>query len=150
MEFCVTIEVGSLISNRQYTNGSIDLKLPSLFASWLFWTFHNKSHNMKALVILNPFMITIFPTFLLIWKKMKCLCVALCSIFSRKKLSPDYICKSRDHDYRWTDLVMAWLPEDKRKCEHKVVRFVFVYILLGTCQWVHIALAMHRPDILLV
>ncbi len=29
------------------------LKLPSLFAAWLFWTFHTKSHNMKALVILS-------------------------------------------------------------------------------------------------
>ncbi len=29
------------------------LKLPSLFAAWFIWTFHNKSHNMKALVILS-------------------------------------------------------------------------------------------------
>ncbi len=28
-------------------------KLPSLFDAWLFWTIHNKSHNMKALVILS-------------------------------------------------------------------------------------------------
>ncbi len=27
------------------------LKLPSLFAAWLFWTFHTKPHNMIALVI---------------------------------------------------------------------------------------------------
>ncbi len=27
------------------------LKPPSLFAAWLFWTFHTNSHNMKALVI---------------------------------------------------------------------------------------------------
>ncbi len=27
------------------------LKLPSMFAAWVFWTFHTKSHNMKALVI---------------------------------------------------------------------------------------------------
>ncbi len=33
--------------------GLLHLKLPSLFAAWLFWTFHNKSHNMKAFVILN-------------------------------------------------------------------------------------------------
>ncbi len=31
----------------------LTLKLPSLFASWRFWTFHIKSHNMKALVILS-------------------------------------------------------------------------------------------------
>ncbi len=30
-----------------------ELLLPSLFDAWLFWTFHDKSHNMKALVILN-------------------------------------------------------------------------------------------------
>ncbi len=29
------------------------LKLLSLFAAWLFWIFHTKSHNMKALVILS-------------------------------------------------------------------------------------------------
>ncbi len=29
------------------------LKLPSLFAAWPFWTFHNKSHNIKALIILH-------------------------------------------------------------------------------------------------
>ncbi len=29
------------------------LKLPSMFAIWRFWTFHNKSHNMKALIILS-------------------------------------------------------------------------------------------------
>ncbi len=29
------------------------LKLPSLFAEWLVWTFHTKSHNMKAWVILS-------------------------------------------------------------------------------------------------
>ncbi len=29
------------------------LKLPSLFATWLFLTFHNKLHIMKALVILH-------------------------------------------------------------------------------------------------
>ncbi len=29
------------------------LKLHSLFAAWLFWTVHTKSHNMKALVILS-------------------------------------------------------------------------------------------------
>ncbi len=30
-----------------------ELKLPSVLAVWLFWTFHNKSHNMKALAILS-------------------------------------------------------------------------------------------------
>ncbi len=30
-----------------------DLKLHSLFAACIFWTVHTKSHNIKALVILN-------------------------------------------------------------------------------------------------
>ncbi len=29
------------------------LKLPSVFTARLFWTFHNKLHSMKALVILH-------------------------------------------------------------------------------------------------
>ncbi len=32
---------------------TICLKLPSLLAAWLFLTFHIKSHNIKALVILS-------------------------------------------------------------------------------------------------
>ncbi len=40
------------------------LKLPSLFTGSLFETFHNKSHNLKALVILShswsPFLLLIF------------------------------------------------------------------------------------------
>ncbi len=45
------------------------LKLTSLFAAWLFWTFHTKSHNRKALVILSHSWITISPTYLFIWNK---------------------------------------------------------------------------------
>ncbi len=48
----------------------ICLKLPSLFGTWCFWTFYNKSHNMTALVILSyswsPFLpFTFFNIFLL-------------------------------------------------------------------------------------
>ncbi len=67
-----------------------NLKLPSLFVAWLFWTFHNKSHNMKALVILKSFMITISPAYLFIWKKMN-LRGSLCSLleyFLKKKTPP--------------------------------------------------------------
>ncbi len=42
----------------------------------------------------------------------------------RKKLPSDYPCKSHDHDHQWAYLVIARLPLDKRKCEHKVVRLV--------------------------
>ncbi len=61
--------------------------LPSLFAAWLFWTFHNKSHNMKVISHSTSFMFTISPTYLFIWKKWTFvgLCMAFWSIFLRKK-----------------------------------------------------------------
>ncbi len=40
------------MTSPKWTCAMYMLKLPSLFAAWLFWTFHNKSHNIKALVIL--------------------------------------------------------------------------------------------------
>ncbi len=43
----------SCCMNLYQENISAYLKLPSLFAAWLFWTFHAKSHNMKALIILS-------------------------------------------------------------------------------------------------
>ncbi len=63
------------------------LRLLSLFVAWFFWTFHNKSHNMKALVILSHS----WPSFL----RLTCLyeeekrtfvdpCASFWSIFSRK------------------------------------------------------------------
>ncbi len=127
------------------------LKLPSLFAAWPFWTSYTKSHNMKTLVILShswsPFLpLTCFMENInfrgSLWRFLEYLL--------EKKLLPDYPCKSHDHDHQWADFVMAWLLKDKRKCEHNVVRLVFVYILLSTCLWVHIALAINRPDILVM
>ncbi len=85
-------------ANFRTTYTSSKLKLPSLFDAWLFWTFHTKSHNMKALVILShswsPFLplLRVFPEY-----------------FLEKKLPLDYPCKSNDHDYQWAVLVMAWL-----------------------------------------
>ncbi len=62
------------------------LKLLSLFAAWLFWTFHTKSHNMKALVILYYSWLPFLPlTLLFIWKTFTF--VGLWSIFVRKKSS---------------------------------------------------------------
>ncbi len=40
----------SIISVLSFSMMTDNLKLPSLFAAWLFWMFHNKSHYMKALV----------------------------------------------------------------------------------------------------
>ncbi len=100
----------------------------------IFLNFHTKSHNMKALIILSyswsPFL------------KHTCLYGkvnfygSLCSLlkyFLENKLPSCYLCKSHDHDQQWADFVMAWLPYNKRKCEHNIVKLVFVYILLRTC-----------------
>ncbi len=79
-------------------------------------------------------------------------CGSLCGLqeyFLEQNIPSDYPCISHDYDHQWDVLVMAWLLlYDKRKCEHNVVRLVFVYILLSTCQWVHKALAIKGPDIL--
>ncbi len=75
------------------------LKLPSLFATQLFWTFHIKSHNME----------TFLPLTCLYAKNNFCPW-GLLEYFLEIKLLPDYPCKSHDHDHQWVDLVMAWLP----------------------------------------
>ncbi len=87
------------------------LKRPSLFAVWLFWTFHTKSYNKKALVILNhswsPFLLLtcLYGKNELLWFS-----VQPSGVFSWEKLLPDYPWKSHDHDQLWSDLVMTWLP----------------------------------------
>ncbi len=62
------------------------LKLPSLFVVWLFWTFHSKSHNMKALVILSHSWSPFLPLTYLYGKKWTFvgLYAAFWSIFLRK------------------------------------------------------------------
>ncbi len=64
----------------------MQLKLPSLFAAWLFRTFHTKSHNMKALVILSHSWSPCLPLTCLYRKQWTfvSLCVAFWSIFLRK------------------------------------------------------------------
>ncbi len=128
------------------------LKLPSLFAAWLIWIFHTKSHNMKALVILSHSWSPFLPPTCLrgIIERLWVSVWPSGFIFVRKKLPSDYPCKSHDHAHQWAVLVMAWLLYDKRKCEHNIVRLVCVYILRSACQWVHMALAIKRPDILLM
>ncbi len=86
------------------------LKLPSLFAAWCFWTFHIKSHNMKALVILSHSWSPFLPLTCLYGKnELFGVSVWTSGVFSWEKLLPDYPFKSHDHDYQWADLVMAWL-----------------------------------------
>ncbi len=53
------------------------LKLSSLFAAWLFKTFHNKSHNMKALVILS---LSWSPFLPLVYMKNLNFCGSLCAL----------------------------------------------------------------------
>ncbi len=94
------------------------LKLPSLFAAWLFWTCHTKSHNMKALVILNHSWSPFLPLICLYGKKITFvgLFVAFWSIFLRKKLFSDYPCISHDHDHQWANFVQS----DYRKTRENV------------------------------
>ncbi len=64
-----------------------NLKLPSLFAAWHFWTFHTKSHNMKVLVILSHSWSAFLPPTCLYGKKRTFVdrCAAFWSIFAREK-----------------------------------------------------------------
>ncbi len=66
-----------------------DLKLPSLFAAQRFSTFHTKSHNMKALVILSHSWSPFLPIICLYGKKWTFvgLCAVFWSIFLRKNSS---------------------------------------------------------------
>ncbi len=69
------------------------LKLPSLFAARFFWTFHNKLHNMKALVILRHHDHH-FSYLLVFMKKRELLWVPVSSsgAFSREKKLPTAHC----------------------------------------------------------
>ncbi len=63
------------------------LKHPSLFAALLFWTYHNKSHNMNALVILSHSWSPFFSHLLVYMEKIS-FCGSLCSLleyFREKK-----------------------------------------------------------------
>ncbi len=81
-------EFPRVVINRSFHNciQFRQLKLPSLFAAWLFWTFHTKSDNMKALVILShswsPFhprtclyginellLVSVWPSGVFVWEK---------------------------------------------------------------------------------
>ncbi len=87
------------------------LNLPSLFAAWLVWTFHNWSHNMKALAILSHSWLPFLPLTCLYEKNNFCGSLYdLLEYFRKNKLTPDYPWKSCHPDHQWADLVMAWLP----------------------------------------
>ncbi len=79
-----------LVVPRGYTLSGITyiqrLKLPSRFTAWHFWTFHNKSCNMKALVILSHSWSPFLPLTCLYGKKWTFLglCLASWSISATK------------------------------------------------------------------
>ncbi len=126
------------------------LNLPSLFTAWLFWTFHTKRHSMKALVILSHSWSSFLPLTSLYRKKWTFvgLCVVFWSIFLRKN-SPQ-ITHANHMTMSTIGQIYSWPDYCKTKENVNIVRHVFVYILLSTCQWVHMALAINRPDILLM
>ncbi len=68
-----------------YVN-DVSLKLPSLFAGWFFWTFHNKSHNMKDWSFFRTIHDHDFSYLLIYMEKMNFCgpCVPFWSIFARK------------------------------------------------------------------
>ncbi len=99
---------------------------------------------MKALAILNhswsplQSLICWYGTNEILWVS-----VQPSGAFSWQKLPPDYPSKSHDHDHQWTDLVMAWLPYDKRNCEQEFER-AWLFTFCSVRQWVHMALAVNR------
>ncbi len=79
------------------------LKLPSLYGAWLFWTFHTKSHNMKALVILNHSWSLFLPLHCLYGKdELLWVSVQPSGVFSWENKSPQitHAWKSYDHDHQ--------------------------------------------------
>ncbi len=104
MKKIIVIEISQKRSKFHYWV----LKLPYLFATWLFWTFHAKSHNMKVLVIICHSWSQFLPLTCL-YGKNELLWVSVQpsgGIFLRKKLSSDYPCKSHDHDHQSAVLVI--------------------------------------------
>ncbi len=78
-----------LLCGRRHTPSL--LKLPSLFAARLIWPFHNKLHNMKALVILSHHDHHFFH--LLVFMKKMNFCGSLWGLleyFREKKLPTDH------------------------------------------------------------
>ncbi len=108
------------------------LKLPSLFAAWLFWTFHNKSHNMKALVILSHSRSPFLPLTSLYGKNV------FCGSSGRLFWEKNSLKITHANHMTMTTSRQIWSWPDYCKTKENVNIKLFVYILLSTCQWVHI------------
>ncbi len=93
------------------------LKLPSLFAARPFWTFHNKLHNMKALVILSHH--DHHFSHLLVFMKKKNFCPVSCSgVFSREKTPHSSLFQHRAHIGICAEIsrnTLLYLPSFKRE-----------------------------------
>ncbi len=61
------------------------------------------------------------------------------SAIVKSELRPMHSCKSHDHEHQWANLVMTWLPLDKSKREHKVVRIVRDLDCLHFAQYISIS-----------
>ncbi len=136
------------------------LKLPSLFTAWLIWTFHTKSHNMKALAILSHLWSPFLPLTYLYGNKWMFvgLCAAFWSIFLRRTPSLSWVKNSPQitHTNHMTMTTSGWIWSWPDYCKTKEnVNIILLDLCLfafyfSTCQWVHMAMAINRPDILLM
>ncbi len=132
------------------------LKLPSLFAAWLFSTFHNKSHSMKALVILSHSSSPFLP--------LTCLYGKIFNFYGSLRGILEYFRKKKLPRFPM-QITWPWPPVDRLShgliAVHKTKENVniklldlcesfIVYVLLSTCQWVDMVLAINIPDILLM
>ncbi len=108
---------------------STKLKLPSLFAAWLFWIFHTKTHNMKAMVILSHSWSPFLP--------LTCLCGKNELLWVYVQPSGVFSWENSSQITHANHMIMItsgqiWSRPDYRKTN--IVGLVFVYILLSTCQ----------------
>ncbi len=106
------IFIYNISSNMQFKTRSISYGFISYLLCSLhdFWTFHNKSHNMKPLAILGHSWSPFLPLTCLYGK-----IYGLLGYFREKKLPPDYSCKSHGHDHWWADLYHGLITVRQKK-----------------------------------
>ncbi len=112
------------------------LKLLSMFAAWPFWTFHNKSHNIKALVILRHSWSPFLPLTCLYGKNELLLAsVQHSGVFSREKTLHKLSMKIT---WPWPSVARfshGLITVRQQKCEHKVVILVWQFDCLHFTQY---------------
>ncbi len=120
------------------------LKIPSLIAAWLFWTFHSKSDNMKTLVILShswsPFLP---PTCLYEQKEHLWVCVSHSGIFSWEK-TPSRL----PMQITWPRLPLGRFVYDLITVRQKEnVNITLLDLCLFTFYSVHVNESTYPPDV---